>query len=76
MTDVVHSYLDMDYSWTRDGNRIRLRCSGMLEGQAFYYHTTDVIEEAQGLSYEDLGNGYYLLRVYDNDAQITLKKRD
>lgn len=76
MTDVVHSYLDMDYSWTRDGDRIHLRCSGMLEGQAFYYHTTDVIEEAQGLSYEDLGNGYYLLRVYDNDAQITLKKRD
>lgn len=68
--DDVRSYLNLDYSWRRDGARIVLDCSGIVEGQAFLYRTDDRILEAQGLTYEEAGNGYYLLRVQENHAVI------
>lgn len=73
--DIVRSYQDMDYNWTIEGEHVQLMCSNIREGQAFLYHTTASVEEAQGLSYEDLGNGYYLLHVYNNNTQMTLKER-
>lgn len=69
----VRSYQDMDYGFTKSGNRIEINCSGIAKGQAFFYHTDGRIAETEGLSYEDVGNGYYLLRVQQNHGIITLE---
>lgn len=70
----VKSYQDMDYGWKKSGNRMELTCSGVEKGQAFFYHTDSRIEEAVGLTYEDVGNGYYLLRVQEDHGVIMLEE--
>lgn len=70
----VKSYQDMDYGWTKSDGRIELNCSGAAKGQAFFYHTDSRIADAEGLTYQDVGNGYYLLRIQENHGIITLEE--
>lgn len=70
----VESYLNLDYGWERNGRELRLDCSGVMKGQAFFYRTEHAIREARGLTYEEIGNGYYLLRVQDNHAVIIVEE--
>jgi len=70
----VRSYQDMDYGWIMSGSRIELDCSGAAKGQAFFYHTGSRIVDAEGLTYQDVGNGYYLLRIRENHGIITLEE--
>lgn len=70
----VRSYQNMDYGWTKNGNYIELNCSGAAKGQAFFYHTGGRIADAEGLTYEDVGNGYYLLRIQENHGVIMLEE--
>lgn len=70
----VRSYQDMDYGWTKSGSSIELNCSGTVKGQAFFYHTDIPIAGAAGLTYEEAGNGYYLLRIQENHGIITLEE--
>lgn len=70
----VRSYQDMDYGYGKSGNRLELTCSGVAKGQAFFYHTDSPIVEAKGLTYRDVGNGYYLLRIQENHGSITLEE--
>lgn len=72
--DDVRSYQDMDYGWTMNSNRIELDCSGAAKGQAFFYHTNSRIINTEGLSYQDVGNGYYLLRIQENHGIIMLEE--
>lgn len=72
--DDVRSYQDMDYGWTMTGSRIELDCSGAAKGQAFFFHTNSRIVDAEGLTYQDVGNGYYLLRIQENHGIITLEE--
>ena len=72
----VRSYQDMDYGWTKKGSQVELNCSGAVEGQAFFYHTDGVIADAEGLTYQEAGNGYYLLRVQESCGIITLEEGD
>ena len=71
--DDVRSYLNMNYGWKRSGNRIELDCGGAVKEQAFFFHTDDRIMEASGLTYLDLGEGYYLLRVQEDHGTLTLE---
>ncbi len=73
--DDVKSYTGLEYGWTRNGDRMCLDCSGAVKGQAFLYRTDARIVDAEGLSYQDVGNGYYLLRVQDGHAEIALEER-
>lgn len=70
----VKSYLELEYGWTKNGSRIELHCSGAAKGQAFFYHTDGRIAGAQGLGYQDVGNGYYLLRMQESHGVITLEE--
>lgn len=70
----VRSYLALRYGWTRTQNRLELQCSGAAKGQAFLYHTGSRIVSAEGLTYTEAGNGYYLLRLYESRASITLEE--
>lgn len=70
----VRSYQDMNYGWSRHGSRINLDCGGAVKGQAFFFHTDDLIMEAQGLTYLDLGEGYYLLRMQEEHGTLTLEE--
>lgn len=70
----VQSYLGMEYGWSKNGSRLTLDCSDAVKGQAFFYHTGSRIAGAQGLTYQDVGNGYYLLRVRENHGVITLEE--
>lgn len=72
--DDVRSYQDLDYGWTKNGSCIELDCSGAAKGQAFFYHTDSRIVGAEGLTYQDVGNGYYLLRIQKNHGIITLEE--
>ena len=69
----VRSYQNMTYGWTRSGSRMELDCGGIVEGQAFFYHTGSRIVSAEGLTYQDIGNGYYLLRMQENHGTLTLE---
>ena len=70
----VRSYRDMDYGWTMSGNRIELDCSGAAKGQTFFYRTDSRIVDAEGLTYQDVGNGYYLLHIRENHGVIMLEE--
>lgn len=70
----VKSYQTLDYSWSRNGSRVELDCSGMKKGQTFFFHTKDRISKAEGLTFQEAGNGYYLLRVEQSHGVITLKE--
>lgn len=72
--DDISSYRNMDYGWTVNGNCVELYCGGAVKGQAFFYHTDNRIANAEGLTYQDIGNGYYLLRVLENKGIITLEE--
>lgn len=72
--DDIRSYRNMDYGWTVNGNRVELYCGGAVKGQAFFYHTDSRIANAEGLTYQNVGNGYYLLRVLENKGIITLER--
>ena len=72
----VRSYQDMNYGWTRNGSQMELNCSGAVKGQAFFYHTGSRIVAAEGLTYQDIGNGYYLLRIHENHGTLTLEGRE
>jgi len=72
--DDVRSYQGLDYHWRRSGNRVELSCGGMVRGQAFLYHTGSRILGAEGLTYQEIGNGYYLLRVQEGRGAITVEE--
>lgn len=69
----VRSYLGLSYGWHRSGDTIFLDCSNMVRGQTFMFKTKDRIQSAKGVHYEEIGNGYYLLRVQQNNAVITME---
>lgn len=69
----VRSYQNMNYGWTRSGSQMELDCGGIVKGQAFFYHTGSRIVAAEGLTYQDVGNGYYLLRIQENHGTLTLE---
>lgn len=71
--DDIRSYLNLEYGWKKDAGRVELNCSNMVKGQAFYYRTDEKITGAEGLTYEEIDNGYYLLRVFENHAVITVE---
>lgn len=69
----VRSYQSLSYSWRRTGNRLELDCGGAAKGQAFFYHTDSSVVSAEGLTYQEVGDGYYLLRVQENYGSLELE---
>lgn len=70
----VRSYLSLEFGWEKTGDRIMLDCSDMKPGQTFFYRTDRAIADVQGLAFEKMDGGWYLLRVRDNHAVITLEE--
>lgn len=75
MANRVKSYTNMEFGWKKEGSCIEIDCCKFIEGQAFYYKTNHEIESADGLSFEKIGNGYYLLKLVNEHAVIELKER-
>lgn len=74
--DDVRSYQEMEYGWKVSGDSLEIGCTDAVKGQAFFYHTDKSIVGAQGLTYQDAGNGYYLLRMQEGHGVITLEEGD
>ena len=70
----VRSYQEMEFGWTRRGSQVELDCGGAVKGQAFFFHTDERVAEAEGLTYLDLGEGYYLLRMQEDHGTLTLEE--
>ena len=70
----VKSYQELDYDFIKSGSRMEITCSGAAKGQAFFYRTDGRIVDAEGLTYEEAGNGYWLLRIQENHGAITLEE--
>lgn len=70
----LKSYKEMDYSWVKNADRIELTCSAAAKNQAFFYHTDKRIVKVEGLACNDVGNGYYLLRIQGNRGVIMLEE--
>lgn len=70
----VRSYQNMNYGWTRRGSQVELDCGGAVKGQAFFFHSGDRVVEAKGLTYLDLGAGYYLLHMQEDHGTLTLER--
>lgn len=68
----VNSYQSLEYEWQQDGNQIRLNCRGAIPDQAFFLKTGREIQSAEGLSYEEVGHGYYCLKLQSSSAVIEL----
>lgn len=75
MSNKVKSYVNMEFGWKKEGNRIEIDCSKFIKGQTFFYKTNHEIESADGLSFEKIDNGYYLLKLINEHAVIELKER-
>ncbi|WP_291571689.1 DUF2194 domain-containing protein [Clostridium sp. UBA4548] len=75
MRSKVKSYVNMEFGWRKEGNRIEIDCSKFINGQTFFYKTNGEIESAEGLSFEKIDNGYYLLKLANEHAVIELKER-
>ncbi len=73
--DIVKSYMGLNYQWKKEKNKMYLNCSGIRKGQTFFYKTDSKIVDATGLTFEEAGNGYYLLQVNENNAVIELEER-
>lgn len=72
--DIVESYLQLQYAWKKEKDRVELDLSNAIRGQAFFFRTEGRIREAEGLSYEEAGNGYYILRVLQSHAVIIMEE--
>lgn len=72
MSEDIRSYLNLEYTWKREGNTIILEGGNMVKGQAFFLRTKGEIRDAKGAYYESVGNGYYILRVQQNRTEITM----
>lgn len=70
----VKSYQGMDYGWIKNGSRMEINCGGAVKGQAFFYHTDSRIAGADGLTCQEVGNGYYLLRIQESHGMIILEE--
>lgn len=70
----IRSYVNLDYTWKKDKDRVELDCSNAVKGQAFFFRTNGRIREAEGLSYENAGNGYYILHVQQSHAVIIMEE--
>ncbi|MEG0775018.1 DUF2194 domain-containing protein [Clostridium sp.] len=75
MRSKVKSYVNMEYGWRKEGNHIEIDCSKFIKGQTFFYKTNYEIESAEGLSFEKIDNGYYLLKLSSEHGVIKLKER-
>lgn len=75
MRSKVKSYVNMEFGWRKEGNRIEIECSKFINGQTFFYKTNGEIESAEGLSFKRIDNGYYLLKLANEHAVIELKER-
>lgn len=75
MRSKVKSYVNMEYGWRKEGNHIEIDCSKFINGQTFFYKTNHEIESAEGLSFEKIDNGYYLLKLSSEHGVIKLKER-
>lgn len=75
MSNKVKSYVNMDFQWRKEGNRIEIDCSKFISGQTFFYKTNHEIERTEGLSFKKINNGYYLLELASEHAVIELKER-
>lgn len=71
--DEVRSYQNMEYGWTAKGNKVELEVSNAQKNQAFFYHTDRKIVAADGASYQEIGNQYYLLKAFQNQIVLTLE---
>ena len=71
--DVIKSYLNLEYTWKREQNRLELDCNNMMIGQTFFFRTDGRIQEAEGLLYEEAGKDYYLLHVQQEHAVMLME---
>lgn len=69
----VRSYLNLEFTWKREKDRLEIDCGNMMVDQAFFFRTDDKIKEAEGLVYEEAGNGYYLLHVQQKHAVMIME---
>lgn len=53
---------------------MELDCGGIVEGQAFFYRTDSRVVSAEGMTCQEIGNGYYLLRIQGNHGTLTLEE--
>lgn len=69
-----HSYQNLTYAFEREQNNVKIYCSGALYNQPFLYHTQTRIKSAEGIEYEDIGNGYYILYMKNNSGIISVEE--
>lgn len=66
----VNSYLNLEYTWTQNGDATELLVNRYADGQAFYVKSSRAIARAEGADFTEVGNGYYLLRIHDSRVTI------
>lgn len=71
--DYVKSYDGLNYSWVKNGNEVVINGSDMMVGQMFFYHTQDKLVNVEGARYEDIGNGYYMLWIEEEQVVLTVE---
>ena len=68
----VKSYAALAYEWKQEGNRVSLNCRNAVAGQAFFVKSDKDIQNAEGLTFEKVGNGYYIVHLQQSNAFFEL----
>lgn len=72
-TNILKSYLGMEYAWEKNGNTITVSANRMIEGQPFWVRTKGKIVKAEGAEYVMVADGYYCVRLNGTSAKLILE---
>lgn len=71
----VKSYVNLRYGWRKNEDEIKIEGNNMMKGQTFFYHTNSKIKDAKGVQFQNIGNGYYILKIESNQAILRLARK-
>lgn len=71
--NIINSYLNLTYTWKKTENIIVLHADSYRDGQTFLYRTKGKIKKIDGAEYEEIGRGWYMLKLHEKEAIIELE---
>lgn len=72
-TNILKSYLGMEYGWEKNENVITISANHVIEGQPFWLRTKGKIVKAEGAEYIKISDGYYCVRLNETSAKLILE---
>ena len=70
----LNSYSNLTYQWKKTQAGGTLLCDSFIDGQTFFIKTDHIINSVEGAEYQEVSEGYYLLRIKNSVVNIEWMK--